>query len=186
MSAMMVKVVTALSRSTVAPTERRLSSVRKTDAFSVISAWSSERMSATLRRVAKLSTAHQQMEGGGFPVRRPFPSQDLAYADPFLLLDEIAAQAQRLGAAGLVRGVERVATWKWRVLIFRMRPVQARAPVAPHSSARRATSAPARSASPRASRWTRRVRCPPVLPRTRRWSAGREGNVSFGCPTFWT
>jgi hypothetical protein len=40
------------------------------------------------RQVAKIVTAHRQREGGGFIVRRPFPSGELRHADPFLLLDE--------------------------------------------------------------------------------------------------
>jgi redox-sensitive bicupin YhaK (pirin superfamily) len=34
-------------------------------------------------------TAHQQQEGAGFMVRRPFPSAALPDADPFLLLDHV-------------------------------------------------------------------------------------------------
>ena len=34
-------------------------------------------------------TAHEQMEGGGFLVHRPFPSMALPDMDPFLLLDEM-------------------------------------------------------------------------------------------------
>ena len=41
------------------------------------------------RRVERVITAHQQLEGGGFVVRRPFPSRGLGLVDPFLLLDEI-------------------------------------------------------------------------------------------------
>ena len=41
------------------------------------------------RQVAKIVTAHRQREGGGFIVRRPFPSAGLRHADPFLLLDEM-------------------------------------------------------------------------------------------------
>jgi quercetin 2,3-dioxygenase len=41
------------------------------------------------RQVAKIVTAHRQREGGGFIVRRPFPSEGLRHADPFLLLDEM-------------------------------------------------------------------------------------------------
>ena len=41
------------------------------------------------RQVAKIVTAHRQREGGGFIVRRPFPSETLRHADPFLLLDEM-------------------------------------------------------------------------------------------------
>jgi quercetin 2,3-dioxygenase len=42
-----------------------------------------------VRQVAKIVTAHRQREGGGFIVRRPFPSATLRHADPFLLLDEM-------------------------------------------------------------------------------------------------
>jgi quercetin 2,3-dioxygenase len=41
------------------------------------------------REVVKVITAHRQREGGGFIVRRPFPSNGLRHADPFLLLDEM-------------------------------------------------------------------------------------------------
>jgi redox-sensitive bicupin YhaK (pirin superfamily) len=45
-------------------------------------------MSAT-REVSRIITAHRQREGGGFMVRRPFPTPGLDLADPFLLLDEM-------------------------------------------------------------------------------------------------
>ena len=41
------------------------------------------------REVADLVTAHRQTDGGGFVVRRPFPSGRLPLVDPFLLLDEM-------------------------------------------------------------------------------------------------
>ena len=41
------------------------------------------------RSVRKVVTAKQTLEGGGFPVRRPFPSVDAQFADPFLLLDQM-------------------------------------------------------------------------------------------------
>jgi quercetin 2,3-dioxygenase len=41
------------------------------------------------RQVVQIVTAHRQREGGGFIVRRPFPSAGLRHADPFLLLDEM-------------------------------------------------------------------------------------------------
>ena len=41
------------------------------------------------REVSKIVTAHRQREGGGFIVRRPFPSASFRHADPFLLLDEM-------------------------------------------------------------------------------------------------
>jgi redox-sensitive bicupin YhaK (pirin superfamily) len=42
-----------------------------------------------LRDVVRVVTAHRQTEGGGFVVRRPYPSPGLALVDPFLLLDEM-------------------------------------------------------------------------------------------------
>src|SRR5687767_13481595 len=43
----------------------------------------------TVRQVQKLVTAQRQLEGGGFVVRRPFPTPAFALADPFLLIDEM-------------------------------------------------------------------------------------------------
>jgi redox-sensitive bicupin YhaK (pirin superfamily) len=43
-------------------------------------------MSRTVESVIK---AHRQVEGGGFVVRRPFPTGALDLVDPFLLLDEM-------------------------------------------------------------------------------------------------
>ncbi|MFC9091274.1 pirin family protein [Streptomyces sp. NPDC057072] len=44
---------------------------------------------ATDRPVRHVITAHEQREGAGFVVRRPFPSGALPDADPFLLLDHV-------------------------------------------------------------------------------------------------
>ena len=41
------------------------------------------------RKVQAVITAHRQQEGGGFVVRRPFPTRGLELIDPFLLLDEL-------------------------------------------------------------------------------------------------
>lgn len=41
------------------------------------------------RTVDRVITAHRQLEGGGFVVRRPFPTRALELVDPFLLLDEM-------------------------------------------------------------------------------------------------
>jgi quercetin 2,3-dioxygenase len=41
------------------------------------------------RSVESVIKAHRQLEGGGFVVRRPFPTGALALVDPFLLLDEM-------------------------------------------------------------------------------------------------
>ncbi len=43
----------------------------------------------TVRETARIVTANRQREGAGFIVRRPFPTQGLDLADPFLLLDEM-------------------------------------------------------------------------------------------------
>ena len=43
----------------------------------------------SVKEVTRLVTAHKQLEGGGFVVRRPFPSAGLELADPFLLIDEM-------------------------------------------------------------------------------------------------
>jgi redox-sensitive bicupin YhaK (pirin superfamily) len=43
----------------------------------------------TLRSVERVITAHKQREGGGFIVRRPFPTAGFDMADPFLMLDEL-------------------------------------------------------------------------------------------------
>jgi hypothetical protein len=42
-----------------------------------------------IRPVAQVITAHQQREGAGFMVRRPFPTHGLDQVDPFLMLDEV-------------------------------------------------------------------------------------------------
>jgi redox-sensitive bicupin YhaK (pirin superfamily) len=41
------------------------------------------------RKVERVITAQRQLEGGGFVVRRPFPTGTLSLVDPFLLLDEM-------------------------------------------------------------------------------------------------
>jgi quercetin 2,3-dioxygenase len=41
------------------------------------------------RPVLHIVTAHEQLEGGGFTVRRPFPTRGLDFVDPLLLLDEL-------------------------------------------------------------------------------------------------
>ena len=49
--------------------------------------------------VAKIVAAHRRREGGGFIVRRPFPSAALRHADPFLFLDEMGPADYRPGEA---------------------------------------------------------------------------------------
>jgi redox-sensitive bicupin YhaK (pirin superfamily) len=45
------------------------------------------------RSVTRVVTAHSQIEGGGFTIRRPFPGElSMAEADPFLLLDHVGPQ----------------------------------------------------------------------------------------------
>src|SRR5258706_4357228 len=51
------------------------------------------------REVARLVTAHRQKEGGGFVVRRPFPTAELDHVDPFLLLDEMGPVSYAPGEA---------------------------------------------------------------------------------------
>ena len=51
------------------------------------------------RKVDNIITAHRQREGGGFIVRRPFPSAGLAYLDPLLLLDEMGPIEYQPGEA---------------------------------------------------------------------------------------
>lgn len=46
-------------------------------------------MSTVERTVSRIVDAHRQREGGGFIVRRPFPTQGLDFVDPFLLIDEM-------------------------------------------------------------------------------------------------
>ncbi len=56
----------------------------------------------SIREVSRVVTAHKQREGGGFIVRRPFPSYGLSQVDPFLLIDEMGpvdyAPGQAVGA----------------------------------------------------------------------------------------
>lgn len=46
-------------------------------------------MSSKIRQVVRTVQAHRQREGGGFIVRRPFPTYGLDHVDPFLLIDEM-------------------------------------------------------------------------------------------------
>ncbi len=51
------------------------------------------------RSIAEVLTAQRQLEGAGFPVRRPFPSQRAEQLDPFLLLDEMGPSVHGPGEA---------------------------------------------------------------------------------------
>jgi redox-sensitive bicupin YhaK (pirin superfamily) len=54
---------------------------------------------STIREVARLSIAQRQLEGGGFVVRRPLPTQNLELVDPFLLIDEMGPVTYGRGEA---------------------------------------------------------------------------------------
>ena len=41
------------------------------------------------RRIARIIDAVSTIEGGGFPVRRPFPIAGFSHFDPFLLIDHL-------------------------------------------------------------------------------------------------
>jgi len=43
----------------------------------------------TARKILQIITSQSTVEGGGFNVRRPFPTQHVDHIDPFLLLDEM-------------------------------------------------------------------------------------------------
>lgn len=53
----------------------------------------------TIREATRIVTAHRQLEGAGFVVRRPLPTQGLPLVDPFLLLDEMGPVDYRPGEA---------------------------------------------------------------------------------------
>src|SRR5688572_30976217 len=52
-----------------------------------------------MRAIERVITAHRQLEGGGFIVRRPFPTTGLPLVDPFLLLDEMGPADYKPGEA---------------------------------------------------------------------------------------
>src|SRR5688572_21779056 len=51
------------------------------------------------RDVVRIVASHRQREGGGFVVRRPFPTRGLDHVDPFLLLDEMGPVTYEPGQA---------------------------------------------------------------------------------------
>lgn len=53
----------------------------------------------TPRAVVRVVRARRTVEGGGFVVRRPFPTSELEALDPFLLLDEMGPVDYRPGEA---------------------------------------------------------------------------------------
>jgi quercetin 2,3-dioxygenase len=54
---------------------------------------------STPRRVARVIQALSTIEGGGFPVRRPFPIANFSHFDPFLLIDHLGPVRWEPGAA---------------------------------------------------------------------------------------
>ena len=54
---------------------------------------------AARRSVSLVVDAIQTLEGAGFPVRRPFPSDQIQQADPFLMLDHIGPIEWKPGEA---------------------------------------------------------------------------------------
>ena len=52
-----------------------------------------------IRTPEQIVTAHRQVEGGGFVVRRPFPGEHVDFVDPFLLIDEMGPIDYRPGEA---------------------------------------------------------------------------------------
>ena len=52
-----------------------------------------------IRSVTNIVNASRQLEGAGFVVNRPFPSQGMALIDPFLLLDEMGPMELAPGEA---------------------------------------------------------------------------------------
>lgn len=54
---------------------------------------------AHIRPVTQIVEGHTQQEGGGFTVRRPFPTRGLAHLDPLLLLDEMGPTTYGPGEA---------------------------------------------------------------------------------------
>src|SRR3954463_14025786 len=55
--------------------------------------------SVTSRPVARIVNALSTLEGGGFPVRRPFPVQGFSHFDPFLLVDHLGPVQWQPGKA---------------------------------------------------------------------------------------
>ena len=68
------------------------------------------------RTVARIIPAQHVIEGGGFPVRRPFPTRDLDTVDPFLLLDEMGPVEWGPGQAVGLQGMYGRAYSSWSAL----------------------------------------------------------------------
>ena len=54
------------------------------------------------REVDKVISAERHVEGGGFVVRRPFPTAGVSLVDPFLLIDEMGPVTYGPGEANVV------------------------------------------------------------------------------------
>lgn len=57
------------------------------------------KLDSTPRTVARVVNAQSTLEGGGFPVRRPFPVQGFSHFDPFLLVDHLGPVQWKPGTA---------------------------------------------------------------------------------------
>jgi redox-sensitive bicupin YhaK (pirin superfamily) len=83
------------------------------------------------REVTKIVRAHRQREGGGFIVRRPFPSAGFRHADPFLLLDEMGpveyGPGEAIGAAS--HPTNSVAEWLSPVPVGHLTPALPEVPI---------------------------------------------------------
>ena len=66
-----------------------------------------------IRPVAQVITAHQQREGAGFIVRRPFPTDGLDQIDPFLMLRKPVVPGDRLHIH-VTKIRRRGAVWKFQ------------------------------------------------------------------------
>ena len=61
------------------------------------------------RRVARVVQALSTIEGGGFPVRRPFPIASFSHFDPFLLIDHLGPGALGPGCSARRARIIRIA-----------------------------------------------------------------------------
>src|SRR5438094_5413383 len=59
----------------------------------------SEVFNVRSRSITSIITASREREGGGFIVRRPFPTAQLSLIDPFLLLDHMEPKQLAPGEA---------------------------------------------------------------------------------------
>jgi len=64
-----------------------------------------------VRPVVEVVDSLRTLEGGGFPVRRPFPTKELMQVDPFLLLDHLGP-VNWVRAKASARPITRIAVLK--------------------------------------------------------------------------